>query len=54
MLLVISFCAQPEHAIRQSYAACAAKNYRSSRNSKRGAKIMMTMYEDSRDPETDS
>jgi len=54
MLLLISFCAQPEHAIRESYAACPAKNYRSSGNSQRGAKVRMTMYEDSRDPETDS
>jgi hypothetical protein len=54
MLLVISFCAQSEHAIRESYAACAAKDYRGSGDSERGAKIGMTMYEDSRDPETDS
>lgn len=52
--IVCFFGAQPEHAIGESYAACAAKNYRSSGDSKRYAKVGMTVDEDSRDPEADS
>ena len=48
------FCAQPEHAISESYTTGATKNYASSGESKCRAKVRMTMDEDSRNPETDS
>jgi hypothetical protein len=51
--LIISFCAQPEHAIHKSYTTGATKNYRSSGDSERPPKVRMAIDEDSRDSETD-
>ena len=53
LLVVGLFCAQPEHAISESYTTGATKNYRGSGNSKRRAKVGMTMDEDSHNPESD-
>ena len=53
LLAVVFFCAQPEHAIGESYTTGATKNYRSSGDSKRPAKVRMTIDEDSRNTETD-
>jgi hypothetical protein len=53
LLVVALFCAQPEHAICKSYTTGATKNYRSPGDSKRPAKVRMTIDEDSRNPETD-
>jgi hypothetical protein len=46
--------AQPEHAIGQSYPTGTAKNYQNSGDSKRPAKVRMTIDKDSRNPKTDS
>ena len=53
LLVVVLFCAQPEHAIGESYTTGATKNYRRSGDSECRAKVRMTMYEDSRNPHTD-
>ena len=52
-LVVVLFCAQPEHAIPESYTTGATKNYRSSGDSQRPTNVRMTIDEDSRNPETD-
>jgi len=46
------FRAQPEHAICQSYPTGTAKNYQNSSDSKRPAKVTMTIDEDSGNHET--
>jgi hypothetical protein len=51
--IIALFRAQPEHAICQSYPTGTAKNYRNSDDSKRPAKVRMTIDEDARNPETD-
>ena len=51
--IITLFRAQPEHAICQSYPTGTAKNYRNSGDSKRPAKVRMTIDEDSRNPKTD-
>ena len=51
--IITLFRAQPEHAICQSYPTGTAKNYRNSDDSKRPAKVRMTIDEDSRNPKTD-
>jgi hypothetical protein len=48
--IITLFRAQPEHAICQSYPTGTAKNYRNSDDSKRPAKVRMTIDEDSRNP----
>ncbi len=53
LLVVVLFCAQPEHAIRESYTTGATKNYRRSGDCKRPAKVRMAIDENSRNPETD-
>ena len=52
--IITLFRAQPEHAICQSYPTSTAKNYQNSGDSKRPAKVRITIDEDSRNPKTDS
>ena len=51
--IIALFRAQPEHAICQSYPTGTAKNYQNSGDSKRPAKVTMTIDEDSGNHETD-
>jgi hypothetical protein len=53
VLVTVFFCAQPEHAICESYPTGTAKNYQNSGDSKRPAKARMTIDENSRNPEAD-
>lgn len=53
-LSLLIFRAQPEHAVRESCPAGAAKDYQSSRDAKCPPNVRMTTDEDSRDSNADA